>query len=282
MALKDKNVLTASTGFIYTGSVGLAFPTASEITDFDPTTFGCVAYDLEITATSGTITPQIGVGGTPVSGTAVPYDSTAAALQTAIESIVGVGEGNVVVADGAGGDFVVTFVGSLQGVDPAFGFSAGATATIKTALSGWTMVGHTSREDLPEFGNEGGDTEVKGTWQNQALKEVQTEALSDYVVIKINQIDRTSFTLYYGPSSTPNVPGVFGVAGNPTPVEKAMLIVIVDGDINLGFAAPKASYRRDESPEFATDDFAGFPVRATFLKHGTRDMYRWISEDLFD
>lgn len=282
MALKDKNVLTASTGFIYTGSVGLASPTPADITAFDPTLFGCVGYDIEITASSGNVVAQIGSGGGLKSSSPIPFDSTAAAIQTALEGVDGIGEGNVSVVDGVGAKkFVVSFMGQLQGVDPVLGFASGATATVSTALNGWTMVGHTSREDLPEFGNEGGDSEIKGTWQNAALRE-KVEAISDYVVIKVNQIDRQTFTLYYGPSSTPNVPGVFGIAGNSSPVEKAMLVVIVDGDLNLGFTAPKASFRRDDAFEFATDDFATFPVRATFVKHGTRDMYRWISEDLFE
>ena len=283
MALKDRAVLTASTGFIYTGSVGLASPSPAEIAAFDPVTFGCVSYEVEITAVTGTITAEIGPG--PETSSAIPFDASAATIQTALEAIPSVGAGNVLVEPLEGGDpdeFLVTFVGQLQGVDPVLDFTTGATATVSTALNGWTMLGHTSREDLPEFGNEGGDSEVKGTWQNATLKEVQTEAISDYVVIKINQIDRSTFLLYYGPSSTPSVPGVYGVAGNPVAVERALLVVIVDGDVNLGFNAPKASFKREDAFELATDEFAAFPVRATFLKHGTRDLYRWISEDLFD
>lgn len=282
MALKDKNVLTASTGFIYTGSPGLANPTPAEITAFNPATFGCIQYDLEVTASSGNYKLKVGTPGTDTAD--IPFDSTEGAIQTTLEAHAGVGEGNVLVEAGADdGEFVVTFVGNLQGVNPTLAISGtGATVTLKTALNGWTMVGHTSREDLPEFGNDGGDTEVKGTWQNASLKEVQTEALSEYLTMKINQIDRTSLTLYHGESSTPSVPGVFGVSGIPSYVDKALLIVVVDGDLNLGFSAPKCSFRREDSIELATDEFTGIPVRATFLKLGVRDLYRWISEDLFD
>lgn len=280
MALKDKNVLTASTGFIYTGSVGLAFPTPAAITAFDPSKFGSVQYDIDITAVSGNVKLKVN----SVDTADIPYDSEAGAIQTILEAHAGVGEGNVIVEDGAtSGEFVVTFTAELQGVDPGLTAGpSGVTVSTKTALNGWTMVGHTSREDLPELGFEGGDSEVKGTWQNAQLKEVQTEAPSDHCILKLVQIDRSTFTLYYGQSSTPSVPGVFGVAGTPSPVEKALLIIIVDGDVNLGFSVPKASFKRDEAAEFATDDFAGFPVRATFLKYGTRDLYRWISEDYFD
>jgi hypothetical protein len=75
---------------------------------------------------------------------------------------------------------------------------------------------------------------------------------------------------------------VFGVAsGTATPLEKALLIIIVDGDTKIGFYSPKASMRRDDSISLATDEFASLPVRATFLKYGSANKFEWINEDLF-
>ena len=55
-------------------------------------------------------------------------------------------------------------VASIDVLDPS-----GWTAT------GWTDLGHTSRGDLPEFGSDGGDADVKGTWQNEKLRNVVSE-----------------------------------------------------------------------------------------------------------
>ena len=61
--------------------------------------------------------------------------------------------------------------------------------------SAWELIGHTAEEDLPEFGYEGGDKETKGTWQKKNLKEVTTDAVVDYVTLKLNQFDLSTFEL---------------------------------------------------------------------------------------
>lgn len=148
-------------------------------------------------------------------------------------------------------------------------------------LEGWRTIGHTSREEMPEFGFDGGETEVRGTWQNAALREVETEQIADYLTLFLHQFDTASFELYYGANAS-TTPGIFGVAGGQTqPVEKALLIIIVDGDLRLGFYAPKVSIRRDDAISLPNDEFAALPVRATFLKHGALNLYEWINEDLF-
>ena len=220
----------------------------------------------------------------------LPFDSGPAEVQTALENIEGVGSGNVKVTGGgfAADGFVIAFVGTLAGenievtvnskLEPA---TAVATAEVATAPNGWSTLGHTSREDLPEFGFDGGDTEVRGTWQNENLREVVTNPIADYLTILLQQFDTQAFELYYGKDAA-KAAGVFGVAsGTATPVEKALLIIIVDGDTKIGFYSPKASMRRDDSISLATDEFASLPVRATFLKYGTANKFEWINEDLF-
>jgi hypothetical protein len=220
----------------------------------------------------------------------LPFDSGAAEVQTALENIEGVGAGNVKVTGGGFADdgFVIAFVGKLAGenievtvnskLEPA---TVTATAEVATAPNGWSTLGHTSRDDLPEFGFDGGDTEVRGTWQNENLREVVTQPIADYLTILLQQFDTQSFELYYGKDSA-KAAGVFGVAsGTATPVEKALLIIIVDGETKIGFYSPKASMRRDDSISLATDEFASLPVRATFLKYGSANKFEWINEDLF-
>lgn len=145
----------------------------------------------------------------------------------------------------------------------------------------WEQVGHTSLDDLPEFGFEGGDTEVKGTWQKKRLREVATgDPVADYVTIILEQFDSTALELYYGANAADPMldPGVFGVDGEFVPVERAVLIIIVDGDVRIGFYAPKASIKRDDSIDLPSDEFAGFPIRATFLNYPGKRLYDWISE----
>ncbi len=150
-----------------------------------------------------------------------------------------------------------------------------------TGFTEWENIGHTARDELPVFGFEGGETETRGSWQNAVLREVVTEAASDYVTFNLLQFDDTALGLYYGAENPSTDPGVFAVADAPSgTVNKALLIVIVDGDVNVAFHAPKVSIRREDSLELAVDDFAYMPLRATFVKNdGSPYLFAWISED---
>jgi len=220
----------------------------------------------------------------------LPFDSGAAEVQTALENIAGVGAGNVKVSGGGflEDGFVVAFIKDLGEENVAVTVASkleSVTVTVSsdvaTSLNGWTNLGHTSRDDLPEFGFDGGDTEVRGTWQNESLREVVTKPIADYLTIFLAEFDLESFELYYGRNAS-KTPGVFGVSGGTqAPVETALFIIIVDGDNKIGFYAPKASMRRDDSIQLAVDEFATLPVRATFLKSGSQNIYEWVSAKLF-
>lgn len=149
-----------------------------------------------------------------------------------------------------------------------------------TGLVGWVSIGHTARDELPVFGFDGGDTEVKGTWQNASFREVVTEVASDYVTFNAHQFDDTVLGLYYSVADGGSTEGVFEVQSAPvTPIEKAIVIVIMDGDTNIAMWAPKVSVRREDAMELAIDEFAFMPLRATFLKIGSDPLLAWVSTD---
>lgn len=161
----------------------------------------------------------------------------------------------------------------LSGLDPLT--PSGWTAT------GWDMVGHTSRNDMPEFGFDGGDTEVKGTWQKKKLREVQTSDLVDSLSLKLQQWDESSLELYYGTNASATA-GEFAVSGTFAAFEKAFLIIIVDGDFRIAFHASKASIKRDDAIDLPVDDFASLPIKVTFLNYSSDPLFKWINEDLFN
>lgn len=289
MALNDDAVITAAVGHVFTAPVGTARPTPAELEAIVPELFGAKTITVKVTGspTGGTFTLTVDSQTT----TAIARDASASAIQAALEALSTVGTGNAV-ASGASlvAGIDVSFVGKLQGDDIAMtgtaSFTGGTTPaldiTTKTAVNGWKNMGHTSREDMPEFGFDGGDTEVKGTWQKAQLREVETEPVADFLTLFLQQFDIDSFELYYGANASAT-PGVFGVAGGATvPTEKAFLIIIADGPVRVGFYAPKASIRRDEAIEMPVDEFASLPIRATFLKHGANNIFEWISQDLFE
>ena len=287
MALNDNAVITAAGGYVFVAAPGTAAPTPAELETINPDTFGAQVHTLTLTgtATSGTFTLTAGAAVT----TDLPFNATAAQIQAALEALEPVGTGNVLATGTLAAGVEIAFIGALQGQtvtlsaedEDLVGTTPVLGVTVTTALNGWSSVGHTSREDMPEFGFEGGDTEVKGTWQKKALREVETEPLADFLTMHLHQFDAQSFALYYGENAS-STPGIFGVEGGQTLVnEKALFILIVDGSRRVGFYAAKASIRRDEAIGMPVDEFATLPIRATFIKLGANRLYDWISEKLF-
>ncbi|AKF14189.1 major tail protein [Mycobacterium phage Luchador] len=154
------------------------------------------------------------------------------------------------------------------------------TSTWGTGLTVWDNAGHTSRGTLPEFGFEGGDSEVKGSWQKKKLREINSEDPIDFVTILLHQFDEDSLSLYYGPNGS-TVEGEFGVDPSQTN-EKAVFVVIVDGDFRLGHHAWKSSVKRDDAIDLPIDDLAALPVRFTYLDYQDKLPFKWINEDLFN
>ena len=317
MSQNDSAVVTAAVGYVFVADPGTPRPTPAQLADVDPVAFGAQSYTVKAAA-AAPFTLTVGDGAAPlaeptvdpatadatvptskttsktststktVSGKAaettaeLPANSGAAEVQSALEALPSVGAGNVKVTGESVADpgFTIAFIGKLHGTEVTL-TASGAESTVLSAPNGWSTVGHTARDDLPEFGFDGGDTEVRGTWQNENLREVVTKPISDYLTIFLQQWDIDSLTLYYGADASKQS-GVFGVkGGTPVPVERALLVVIVDGDTKIGFYAPKASIKRDDSISLATDEFASLPVRATFLKYGSSNIFEWVNQELF-
>jgi hypothetical protein len=287
MALKDNAVVTAAQGYLFTAPVGTAAPSPSQIDTIDPELFGSQTQTFKVTGSPTDYT--IDVDGTET--TTLLAAATAAQVQAALEAVPAVGAGNVKVTGVSATDtagLTVTWIEARQGetIDLAEGTFTGGTTpaavvTETVAVNSWNNTGHTSRDDMPEFGFDGGDTEVKGTWQKKRLREVATgDPVADSVTINLQQWDVDSLEFYFG-ENTSATPGVFGVSGDFVPVERALLIIIVDGGVRLAFYAAKASLKRDDSIDLPVDEFSSLPVKATFLNHGADDLYQWISLDLF-
>ncbi|KAA9155549.1 hypothetical protein FPZ12_029580 [Amycolatopsis acidicola] len=142
--------------------------------------------------------------------------------------------------------------------------------------------GENGGDNLPEWGSDGGDLTVLGSWGNHAIRTIQ-DPLTETLTINVSEVNRDALQLYTGADGG-DVAGVFSVKGSEVgkAVEKAVLIVIHDGDVRLGFYAPRVSVTRGDSISVASDDGLVFPLSLTLLDSTTiEDRYQWISEDLF-
>lgn len=273
MAFNDNAVFTASTGYVFLAPVGTAAPTPEQLADFDPESFGSHTYDLTVAPLPGdtyTLTVE-GQSTEPLKA-----DASAAEIQAALGKLSTVGVGGALVAGRPGDGYTVSFIGDHFGKEVEL-TAEGATVEVADKPIGWSPIGHTGMEDLPEFGYDGGDSETKGSWQKKNLKEVTTETPVDYVTIKALQFDSETLELYYGKNAS-SIDNVFGVdAPSSSGVERAVLIVLVDGDFKIAFSSAKASVRRDESVALSAEDFSTLPLRATFIKHPGRHLFEWTT-----
>lgn len=138
----------------------------------------------------------------------------------------------------------------------------------------WTLVGHTSLEDVMSATSEGGDKTVLGTLQNKALRTsyaARTEAFS----LKLQQFDANSLKLYYGSNSvvvpaTATEAATQTVPLTPTPTTVAFLAVFQDGTSEFAFHAEKAEILRGEDVDLSdTESLASLPLSITPLANGS-------------
>jgi hypothetical protein len=291
MPQNDSAVLNAAVGYVYTAPVGTAAPTPAALKTLDLNSYGAQVQTLKITGspTGGTFTLTAGGQTT----TALAFNATTAVVQTALAALTSVGAGNVTVTGASISDangFDVSWVGSKFGTAITLtatatftgGTTPAATVTLKSAAGIWKPVGHTSRGSLPEFGFDGDDTEIRGSWQKKKLREIQTDDPIDYVTVVLHQMDEDSLSLYYGPNAS-STAGVFGVSSSSQNqnLEVAGLVIVVDGTQRLGFHFSKAAVKRDDAIELPIDDLAALPIKFTFLDHNNELLFSWINEDLF-
>lgn len=285
MALDDDAALVVAQGFVFINDVAALAPTPSQVDTLDPDTFGADVRNIKVTNTATKFTLTFGEDTTAD----INLPATAEQVQNALEALPSVGAGNIDIKGESATDtdgFTVALIGDKMGTAFAVtGTATGSgtptvTVTQVASPNGWVNVGHTSRDDLPEFGFDGGKKQMRGTWQRKRLREVEAaDPVEDSLKFTLEQWDKQSLELYFGEDAA-DTPGVFGVDGNFTPVEKSVFVVLVDGDARVGFYASKAEITRDASIKMPLDNFAGLPVKATFLNYGTRRLYDWISLDL--
>ncbi|MEV3856065.1 hypothetical protein AB0J38_17290 [Streptomyces sp. NPDC050095] len=129
----------------------------------------------------------------------------------------------------------------------------------------WTNIGHTSRDDLPEFGRDGDDPETIGSWQNAKLRQT-TPDITYSVTFQALQASADTYRFYFGAGEEAVQPdGSVRIPATPVPQVKALLVVLVDGKQFVPLWHPRASLLGSDAVEMATDDFVKFPITATFL-----------------
>ena len=144
--------------------------------------------------------------------------------------------------------------------------------------SPWENLGHTSIEDNVTITRDGGDSEIKGTWQNPNLRE-RREPVNFIVNFTAHQFDDTVLGLYFG-GGDDTVAGRFGVTTTTGATERAMMIRIVDGGQSVGLYVPKVSITSEDDAEADVEELFGFPLKATVLQVTGSNLIDFVSPNL--
>lgn len=142
-------------------------------------------------------------------------------------------------------------------------------AELKAPLSPWEELGHTSVEDILSWATEGGESTTLSSLQAPSLR-TTTSPRTESFTTTLLQWDEASLPFYFG-DNMELISGstiLYGVNSNPTPVEKALLIVLQDGENIFPVYAPSASIARgDDLSIDSTEDLAGLPVQINLQNH---------------
>lgn len=165
------------------------------------------------------------------------------------------------------------------------GATAPTAAQLATFVSAGTIpgtfaaLGHTDADNIAAFGQDGGDSTTKGSWQTSSLRQVVTSAAVDYFVIKsLQMLDKDVLSLYYGGGTAGT--GTFDVPDAASIVYRSVALVMVDGTVPLCGYAASAAIKRESGLELTKDDLTKLPLRITPVKNASNPLFRWVSASL--
>ncbi|MYT30467.1 MULTISPECIES: hypothetical protein [unclassified Streptomyces] len=134
---------------------------------------------------------------------------------------------------------------------------------------GWNNIGHTSLDDLPEFGRDGDKPETVGTWQNAKLRQTSPDVTYS---VTFNSVQATADTyrLYFGAGHEAVQPdGSFRIPARPEPQVGALLFIVIDGAHMVPLWHPRTSLLGSDAVKMDATKFWSFPIVATFLGSST-------------
>lgn len=185
-------------------------------------------------------------------------------------------------------NYVVGAVGHIY-LAPADTAAPEATnAALSAPVTPWTELGFVGSgenggDNLPSWSSDGGDKTVLGAWNNSAVRTI-TDALTETLNFTVSSFERTALQLYTSADGG-DTTGRFDVLGTEVGkgVERALLVVIHDGPIRVGFYSPRANISRGDDITISQDDAVVFPLAATLLDPtGGGPRYSWIAPDLLE
>lgn len=143
----------------------------------------------------------------------------------------------------------------------------------------YESIGHTSLDELPELGRDGDDPTTLGSWQNSKLKVVSPDVTYSMSFQSV-QASSLTYQMYFGAGPAAlQADGYFRIPAKPSPQEKALLMIIVDGENFLPMWYPRVSLLGSDAITTSVEQFVSFPITATFLASADigGDLGEWLA-----
>lgn len=140
------------------------------------------------------------------------------------------------------------------------GFNFGDGSTLEP--SGWTWLGDTSSENLIEFETDGGDTSTKRTWDRQSVRSTR-EAVTNKVTMNAVNLGADTMKVAFPGSTYDAAKRAWDIELDASS-EKAILVVVVDGQLVSGFLFRRVSLAGN-MPSLKLDNFTEVKISGTLL-----------------
>jgi hypothetical protein len=140
---------------------------------------------------------------------------------------------------------------------------AGPTAFTlgSTVPTGWTSLGHTSKENMISFSTDGGDATVLDTWLQDAVRTIYA-SVNWTLGINALQLDKPTLDLAFNGAVDADDGGYIIPASNGG-LENALFVLAQDTTASLGFYIPNTSTKLGDSPVFDTENFTELPLSSS-------------------
>lgn len=137
------------------------------------------------------------------------------------------------------------------------------TATPETpGLTGWTTLGHTSKDNSVALAKDGGDVQTFDSWWQSALAVIY-DPTTWSVTVNALQIEKGTLDLAF--NGTIDTDGGYIVPSQVEAVDKAMFILALQGTKRMGLYLPHVSITLGDAPSFDPSKMFEIPLNAAIL-----------------
>lgn len=130
--------------------------------------------------------------------------------------------------------------------------------------TGWTALGHTSRENTVGFSKEGGEATQRGSWEDEALDTTSTPVTYG-VTINSLQVSNGTLSLAFGGGTYNATTRRFSVPGSTSKVKRAVYIVMFGGSKRAAWYLPQVDITLGDAPEVDVENFFEIQLSGTLL-----------------